>query len=103
MEMFPVVRQFHDDWLLWNVHADGSVREFNTEIWWEHGRAGYEDWPAVCKASLSKAGRLLRFRLDNPEIDAAEFFRRFNGWFAALLDSGSLATDGEIYQAEQPE
>jgi len=96
-----VVRQFHDDWLLWNVYADGSVREFNTELWPEHDRG--QNWTAVERAAASgkrdRAGRLSRFRLDIPEVDAATFFRLSNSWFESL---GDWPTDAQLYVPEPP-
>jgi len=109
-----VVRQFHDDWLLWNVYADGSVREFNTEGWTEHGND--QNWPKVYRAArvaefaavsdMRYCGRLSRFQLDIPEadgtlsipeFDAAMFFRLFNEWFVSL---GDWPSDAQLYETD---
>lgn len=110
-----VVRQFHDDWLLWAVYADGSVREFDTEGWvaapfeFEFppeflAARPIDDWPRieqiVATGKCDLLSRLLRFRLDNPEVDEQTFFRLFNAWFESL---GDWPTDAQLYCFEQTE
>lgn len=85
---------FHDDWLLWIVYTDGSVRQFETELWPEHGTRTHNNWVAVTEAALADKtrGHLLRFALeyvpqDGGEISESEFFELLNAWSSTLADS----------------
>lgn len=92
-----VVRQFYDDWLLWTIYSDGSVRQAMTECWPEHGceftadGSGPTNWPAVMAAVRDEhdprfAGDLLRFALEVPEVSREQFLELLDAWSRRLPD-----------------